>query len=118
MSRVLKAADILESADLEIRDVPVPEWGKDDDGSPKVVRLQQLSAEELIKLTDEMEDKERSRDGIFIILVRCAIDDNGAKLFTDDDVARLRKKNMRVLNRLQREALDLNGMVPEKAKNA
>jgi len=113
MSRVLSANDIFDNdRDLEIIEEPVPEWSKD--GEPGVVRLRQMNAEDSTAFTEEMDKPENSREGMFIILVWCAVDAENKPLFTHEDIARLKKKNMRVLNRLQMAALRLNAMMPRK----
>lgn len=107
MSHVLSATDIFGADDLESTKETVPEW-RGPDGEPGTIILRQLSAEESISMNEEIE--KAPKDGMFIILVRCAVDENGAQLFTSESIPALRKKSMRVLNRLQRAALRVNSM--------
>lgn len=105
---VLSKSDILGADDLKIERVPVPEWpGKD--GQPGIIVLRQMSAAESMAITKLMIDN--STDGMFIILAASAIDDNGERLFTMDDIEALRGKSMKVLDRLQRACLRLNSML-------
>jgi len=106
---VLTAADILGSSDLEVSEELVPEW-KDASGQPGVVLLHQLDAEETLQLTREMDTKEAAADGIFIVLVYCARDRAGNRLFTKEDIPALKRKSFKVLSHLQRRALALNKM--------
>jgi len=124
MSAHLSAAEVLESTDLEFEDSIVPEWKKKN-GEPGTIQLYQLPADELMIMNDLMTKPEYKNDGMFIILVFCARDpESGDRLFpipmdgTEDElkealgkhVSRLKKKSMRVLNRLQRIAMRLNAM--------
>lgn len=104
MSKLLSAAEILAADDLKSVDESVPEWGG-------IVRLRALSAGEVLSMTRELETKKD--EGMFEILVRCAVDDNGAPVFTPDQIPELKKKSMQVLDRLQKVALRLNSMRPQ-----
>lgn len=110
MSEVLSAADILGARDLAVVEELVPEWpGKD--GEPGMVRLRQLPAEDVMLLTAEL-DKAKG-DGMYVILVYCAVAADGASaVFTMADVPALKRKSFAVLDRLQRAALRVNGMEP------
>lgn len=105
----LSASEILGVEDLGFVDQLVPEW-KDAEGQPTLVRIVQLSAEGVLDLTDEIEQPESKGLGMFLTIVRCARNPDGTPLFTVDDIPKLKKKNMRVLNRLQRIALRLNNV--------
>ncbi|HUW56560.1 MAG TPA: hypothetical protein VMZ92_07985 [Planctomycetota bacterium] len=119
----LSAAEIFAAEDLKVIEEPVPEW-PNPDGTPGVIRLRQMTAEESIQMTRELEG---ARDeGMFIILVHSAVDAEGKRIFPlpafDDPtykdvlaghVTQLKKKSMRALNRLQRVCLELNSMTPE-----
>lgn len=98
---LLSAACILEVEDLAHEDVQVKEWGG-------VVRIRQLDAEGLSNLTAEMEKPENAKQGIFIMLIATATDLEGNPLFKGEDLEKLKRKNPRVMNRLQRVAIRLN----------
>lgn len=104
--KLLTRDDIFAASDLQHEDIPVPEWG----GS---IRLRQLDAEALMQMTADMLLPENKDKGMFIILTRCAVDNEMHTIFTEADIERLRKKNMRVMDRLQRLAMLLNSMDPE-----
>lgn len=105
------AADIFAAEDLRHEDVPVPEWSKD--GDPCVIRMQELPADDALKFTEQMDLESNKRHGMYLIIVLCARDVEGNTLFTDEDVPRLKKKKLAILNRLQHAALRVNGMAPE-----
>ncbi|KKL90251.1 hypothetical protein LCGC14_1906550 [marine sediment metagenome] len=105
---LLSASRILEAEDLAEHIEEVPEW-PNEDGSPGHLRLVQMTAAENIELTNLVgESKETIIDGMFLILVYCAKDEEGKRLFTKEDVVKLREKNFHVINRLQQLCLKLN----------
>jgi len=118
-SNNLSAADIDDAADLETKDVGVPEWSKE--GKPGLIRLHQLNAEESNAMYALIDLPEHKKDGMFLILIYCARDpETGIRLWpfegTPEEqhdqivghVRRLKKKSARVMNRLQKVALQLN----------
>jgi hypothetical protein len=111
--RKLTAEEILGlgAADLEIKEVMVPEWG----GS---VHLRVLPADEGLELNERMQGlpKERESEALFLLLGACLVDSSGAQLFSSDQIAGLRKRSQKVLVRLQRAALALQGWVGEEAE--
>jgi hypothetical protein len=111
MGKILSATAILEAKDLDVVREEVPEW-KDDEGNPGVVVLHELDAKESIELARETDTVDKANDGMFLMLVYCAKDEDGNRLFTLADIPALRKKSFRVLNRLQHIALRLNKMEP------
>lgn len=98
---LLSASAIFGAVDLKEEIVDVPEWG----GS---IRLVQMTAAESMQLTRDMDTKEGADAGIFLMLVYSARNENGERVFTNDDIDRLRHKNFNVLDKLQRVALRLN----------
>lgn len=100
---LLSASQIFDAVDLKDDVVSVPEWG----GS---IRLVQLTAEESMQLTKEMLTAEGAANGIYLMLVYSARDAEGKRLFTLEDIERLKFKNFNVLNMLQTRSLALNHM--------
>jgi hypothetical protein len=130
MSGLLSAGQIEDAADLDYIDEPVPEW-KGAEGEPGIVRLLQLDAGTGLDLSAEMDDPKNTRIGMFLIIIYCAVDANNVRLWptpprTDptyndiiqSHIAKLKKKSMKVLNRLQRSCLKLNGMLREATNNS
>lgn len=113
MTQTLLTADrIRKVRDLAFEDVPVPEW-PNEDGSPGTVRIQEMSAVDSLNMHDLVQA--HPDDGIYLMLVYSAVDNDGAHLFdvstpekVMEEVATLRGKNIHVLNTLQRVALKLN----------
>lgn len=107
MKKLLSKNQILASEDLEFVDVEMPEW-KDEEGNPGVIRLQGLTGEDIVKFTNQTE--EEKKNSAVRIIAMCAVDENGEKLFTEEDVNVLKKKNLKAILRLQDAAMKLNGM--------
>jgi len=112
----LSAADLAAVEDLSVIAVAVPEWkGK--------VYIRDLPADEGIAMNDEMQalPKGGEQEALFILLAACLCNAEGKPLFSGHAEARatLGKRKMAVLLRLQKEALQLQGMLDEApAKNA
>jgi hypothetical protein len=108
--RYLSAAHILALEDRAVLEVPVPEW-KTPAGDAGVVCLQEFSALDAQALTKDVGAV--GADGLFHVLIHAAVHSptDRTPLFTTADLDRLRPKNMKVLNRLQRFALIQNAML-------
>lgn len=102
--KVLGRDDILAVNDQKIVDVEVPEWGG-------VVRLRSLDASELLEFTDSSA-KGRADSSVKALLL-CAVNGNGERIFTEKDVAVLKKKSLRAFMRIQKVVLELNGLTEE-----
>ena len=136
--QLLSAAGILGVPDLKSKTMEIPEW-PNPDGSPGRLRLLQMSAERQILFHDVLEGRPKE-DGMFILPIFCAVDEQDLLLFPVGDlhspdeetaasahealagyIAALRKKNFNVMARIQSECLALNGtgkVAKEVAKNA
>lgn len=104
------AQDILDADDYKEVEVEVPEWGAD-----KVVRLRTLTAEEMTDFVDAA-GKDKGNSSVRVLMMS-AIGDDGQNLFpwgndveTNKMIARLKKKSMRALMRVQSAAVELNGL--------
>lgn len=102
----LSASQILKAEDLKTHDELVPEW-PNEDGSPGLVHLVEMGALESIDMSKQM--AAHPGDGMFIILINTIRNLDGSKVFTVEDIPALKLKNFKVLDRLQRIALRLNG---------
>lgn len=103
---VLNKESILAVQDLQTKEVPVPAWG----GS---VRLRGLSAGERESLEQEILDKNGkvvTKNLRAKLIVRCAVDEDGNRLFTDADIEELNKKSSAAIDLLFLESQKLNGM--------
>lgn len=116
---LLSKEGILGAPDVRFEDVEVPEWGG-------AVRIKSLSARERdaweiaampdmtgVDLRDkDLLEKMKGRiENVRARLVACtAVGEDGALLFTAEDVAKLGDKNSMVLDRLFQVAQRLNGI--------
>jgi hypothetical protein len=109
--KYLTAADVLAAEDIQVVDVPVPEWGG-------VVRLRALSGHEAIRFANLVRDDASPASSAVRIVALCAVDAEGKSLFTDEQVEALKAKSLKAINRLQTVALKLNGLDEEEGKAA
>jgi hypothetical protein len=116
---LLSAEEILAADDLRHTDVPVPEWTpgyiEGGDVEPRAVRLRVLQADEAIDFATSLQgaDAGVKNELVISLIAVCAIDENGDRLFAEDQVAGLRKKSFSVYQRLQNAVLILNGFADE-----
>jgi len=104
MARIISARQVQEVNDVRYRDIAVPEWGDED----AVLRIRSFTARELVAFTSLKGDNQKQ--GIVRGLIMCAVDDNGERIFSNDDIQWLMDKNVRVLHRVQEGILVLNGL--------
>lgn len=106
---VIDKSAILAAQDIKTEDVDTPEWG----GS---VRVRELSAADLLGFWDSCRDAEGEliRDRVQpALLARAVVGEDGAPLFTDNDVSGLMSKSAAVVGRLFVVAKKLNGIGQE-----
>jgi hypothetical protein len=108
--KVLSATEILEADDIQVVDIDVPEWGG-------VVKLRPMSAEESIAYNEAVKAGDK-RHGAVILASTCLVDEEGKKLFTEDQARGLVKKSLAALLRIQKVALKVNGFVDDEVKEA
>jgi len=125
---LITAEDILSAYDTDFVEVEVPEWTPKemkDKGETKKLRLQVMSAKEAIDFTrisgKEQRDIAAGKDGaedtsLLRIIQLCAVDDNGKKLFTVQQLDEIKSRSFKVLVRLQDEALKVNGFTKRSAE--
>ena len=106
--QLLTAGDIFDADDLGIETMEVPEWKKN--GKPGVLGLRVLTAEEVIKFQDVLKSETGKKSGWIRILALAACDAQGNRLFTENDIEKLKKKNAAVFFRAQKQLLQMNGM--------
>lgn len=103
MSKVLTAEEILSQTNLSTSEVEVPEWGG-------TVRLRTLSAREAIEFQKTIETPGGKNKGNILIVSLCAVDENGKRLFRDDQLQQLMELNVKAFTRLARQCVKLNGL--------
>ena len=120
--KYLSRAEILAQDDLKYEDVEVPEWGG------ATVRVRSLNASE----RDRFEASTVQRNGKKVttnlenirarLCLLCLVDENGERLFQEEDTYPLGGKSAAALDRIFTVAQRLNGLrdedVDELAKNS
>ena len=111
---------ILNGEDRPTQDVPVPEWG----GTVRVREMtgDQRTKYEQLTLKRSESDGEASADNIrAIVVAACVVGEDGAPMFTQEDVAALGGRNWRALDRVFKVCIALSGAneksTEEAAKN-
>lgn len=114
----LTREQIFSTPDCTYEEVFVPEWS----GS---VRLRSLTASELEAYQKSNRGKVDKQGNAQILwegsatrlVVRCAVDQNGNRLFSDDDAYELERKSAAAVNRLFKKACELNGITEKEQED-
>jgi len=120
-SRLLTRDEILAVDDRKIEEVDVPEWG----GKVGVVGLTGTERDELSGSLIDAKGQVNARRAINLqtrLPALCMVNEQGARLFTEADVARLGQKSAAALKRVFDAAQRLSGLsetdVAEMTKNS
>lgn len=109
----LNLEEMLESEDVQFVVVPVPEWKGN-------VRLASVSAGTMMEFVEANQDKTKAKDSNIRLIVQSIVNDQGVRLATEDTIdfliARFRKKDVRVMNRLMDAVMKLNDIKITKAQ--
>ena len=114
---ILDKNAILTAVDLKRETVPVPEWGKD-----AQVIVQEMSALDRDRLWKDLRINGEDGDKISMenlaakVLVRCIVNQDGARLFVDEDAEPLGRKSQDALARLFEVAKRLNKLFVDKGE--
>lgn len=120
--KLVSVDDIMQAYDTEFIEVDVPEWtptALKNEGKVKKIRLQVMSAKEAIDFTklSQRQAKDGLEDDSLVRIIQiCAVDGDGKKLFTTEQLEQIKTRSFKVLVRLQDEALKVNGFTKESAK--
>ncbi len=111
--KLLSKADILSADDLVTERVAVPEWGGE-----VIVAVMSAADRDLLELSvpDSGTKKERFANLRARTVALTAVDEQGQRLFTMEDVEALGKKSCRALRRLYNVASRLNGLGAEEVE--
>ena len=104
-------------SDLGLKTVEVPEWG----GSVNIRGLRGIERDsfETSMWAGEGKDKKSNLANLRArLLVRCIVDEKGARVFEDDDAAELGLRSGAVLDRLYDIAAALSGIGPQAVEAA
>lgn len=113
----MKAADILGLADLCTKTVKVPKWGVEmtirELGLEEGVRLSQMYG----RLAKEGDAVSLKAEDIAQVVAWGVVNEKGERVFSDDDVPKLARKNREPLLFLYQQITGLSGTVEEAEKN-
>jgi hypothetical protein len=113
-ARLLDASTILAALDLPTTNVDVPEWG-----GTVGVRGATASERDRYEINLARAAKTGKETDIRANLVgRCAVDEDGRRLFTDNQIGALSQKSGAVLDRLFDVIAGLSGMTPPAQEQA
>ena len=105
---MLSKEDILKADDLKREIINVPEWGGE-------VQIRTMTGEERDSFDSEMiRDEKKTFKNIrakFLALIIC--DDNGKRVFSDEDISALGKKSAAALDRIFSAGQKLNKLTNE-----
>jgi len=107
---MLSKEDILGALDLSAITVEVPEWG----GEVKMAPMTGYERDTID--TDVANDKMATINLRARVVGYCIVDDDGNRVFNNNELAALGKKSSKVLNRLFEIARNLCGMTEEDVK--
>ena len=115
---LLSKEAILSASDVTTETVPVPEWG----GEVLVKVMTGTERDEWEAAIVESDGKVSRKNIRAKLVAQCIVDEQGNRLFTQDDVAALGKKSGSSLDRVYSVAARLNKLtgkdVDELAKNS
>jgi hypothetical protein len=115
MSAILSRVAILTADDLKTQDIDCPEWGG-------AVRIRVMTGAERGAMSKRAMDMQTAGDlstDLYnaMLVAACCIGEDGARLFSDDDVHAIAAKHSGVLARLSDAAAKLNLIGPGAAEN-
>jgi hypothetical protein len=96
----LSRKEINAVKDLRSETVDVPEWG----GEVRIIQLTFAAAQGMF--TKEVE----GFDPRLRLIAACLVDDDGAPIFSEQDLGELGSKNAEVIARLWKKCVEINGM--------
>ena len=97
---LLTRKEINAIEDLRSETVDVPEWG----GEVRIIQLTFTAAQGMFTKAVEGFDP-RLR-----LIAACLVDDDGAPIFSEEDLGELGAKNAEVIARLWKKCVEINGM--------
>ncbi len=111
MGKLLTRDDILKAQDLPVEEIEVREWGG-------LVRVRGLTGAERDAFEQSIVERQGKKARMNLRNVRaklvalCVVDEQGNRLFTDDDVEALGRKSAAALDRIFEVAQRLSGLTP------
>lgn len=106
-----------KAKDQQYGEVPVPEWAPDGDPNPEswVLKLKGMTGRERDRFEASMAPKGNSKKPNMEnfrarLIVQCAVDEEGQKLFNSGDIGWLGEKSAKSLSRIFDKCQELNGL--------
>jgi len=96
---------ILAASDIQTKEVDVPEWG----GSVFIKGMTGAERDNFEAANQDSSGGQKLTNLRARFLVRCIVNENGTRIFVDQDAAALGKKSSAAINRLWEAAGELNG---------
>ena len=98
----LSKADIVSAQDKKMIDIDIPEWGG-------VAKLRVMTGTERDRFESEFVNGNKTVDMVRAKMVaKCLCDEQGNRLFTEQEIPQLGEKSAAVLDRLFAECMRLN----------
>lgn len=112
---ILTKENIFASQDITTQLIPMPEWGGE-------VRIKAMSIGDQIEF-EKLNKKSKDTSNIVCnTLMFCCIDEDGERLFSEEDLKLLEHKSFRAIEKLFKACLELNALSEEslekEAKNS
>jgi hypothetical protein len=116
----LTREQILQADDLKREKVPVPEWSGD-------IYVRELTGIEALEFDAWMAENKDNKKALGLgwhplMVMLCACDESGERLFSRDDFDSLKGKNKEVIARIAEKAISLNRMgaddIEDEVKNS
>ena len=102
MGKYLNAESILAAEDFKYAEVACPEWGG-------TVRVRSLSGGQRAQITQRVNDKQLDELDELLPVMAC-VDEDGSRIFTNKDIASLKKKSAAVVTRIAKKVLEISGI--------
>ena len=102
MGKYLNAESILAAEDFKYAEVECPEWGG-------TVRVRSLSGGQRAQITQRVNDKQLDELDELLTVMAC-VDEDGSRIFTNKDIASLKKKSAAVVTRIAKKVLEISGI--------
>ena len=102
MGKYLNAESILAAEDFKYAEVECPEWGG-------TVRVRSLSGGQRAQITQRVNDKQLDELDELLAVMAC-VDEDGSRIFTNKDIASLKKKSAAVVTRIAKKVLEISGI--------
>ena len=102
MGKYLNAESILAAEDFKYAEVDCPEWGG-------TVRVGSLSGGQRAQITQRVNDKQLDELDELLAVMAC-VDEDGSRIFTNKDIASLKKKSAAVVTRIAKKVLEISGI--------